>query len=326
MQRGVAGKRMAGKRAAGKRPWAKRANSSLKLHTDESTGLRGQLIGMAQGKSADGRPAPGLVIVPGTSGAMPKGGFAAISASEQAACEQRALVVEAPAGSIVLWDEAAVHANAGDGHELPTTSTATVTLATALANPASVHALVNTHGYCVVTGILDPTECAAMVRAAQEAVRASCARPGAPFKGAGGNGLWKHYGVSTHELLRPFHVHPNALALWRGLLGTEHICFSPDALAFMTERNADGGHDIGRPTRVTLIQCFGRAHEQLPQTGAKKLEYYRRGGSCNHPPCKLSRGGSGRHYSDRDGDWRAQTPTFGRDEEVDRRFIAALGP
>lgn len=311
---------------AGKLSFARRAKSTLKLHTDEPTGMRGQLIAMDQGKTAGGRPAPGLVIVPGTTNAMPKGGFAAISANKQAECEQRACVVEAPAGSIVLWDEASVHGNAGDKHELPTTATATVTLAAALSDPASVHALVKTHGYCVVTGILDATECAAMVMAAQEAVRASCVRPGAAFKGPGGTGLWKTNGVTTHELLRPFHVHPNAMALWRALLGTEEICLSPDALAFMAERNADGGHDIDRPIRVTLIQCFGRAAEQLPRIGAKKLEYYRRGGSCNHPPCKLSRGGSGRHYSDRHRDWRAQTPTFGKDQEVDRRFIAALGP
>ena len=301
-------------------------DSSLKLHRDTPTGLRGQLIAMDQGKTADGRASAGLVIVPGTAQPVPAGGFSPIKAEEQAGFEPRARVVEAPAGSFIFWDESAVHSNAGPDHALPTVGEATVPLAEALLDPDRVRAFVHEHGYCVVTGLLAPHECAAMIEAAKTAIRASCAREGAGFKGAGGNGLWKHYGVSTHEDLRPFSVHPNVVALWRGVLGAEQICFSPDALAFMAERNETGGHDVDRPTRVTQILCYGRASDQLVGTGAKKLAYYRQGGSCNHPPCVLSKGGSGRHYSDRLNEWRAQVPTFGKDPAVDARFIELLGP
>lgn len=322
----------AGKKAGGRRKkqglkgFQALLDSSLKLHRDTPTGWRGQLIAMDQGKTVDGRASAGLVIVPGTAQPVPAGGFAPIGADERADCEFKARVVEASAGSFIFWDESAVHSNAGPDHALPTVGEATLPLAEALLDPGRVRAFVHEHGYCVVTGLLGPEECAAMIEAAKTAVRASCARQGAAFKGAGGNGLWKHYGVSTHELLRPFSVHPNVIALWQGVLGVEQICFSPDALAFMAARNEGGGHDIDRPTRVTQILCYGRAADQRAGTGAKKLAYYRQGGSCNHPPCALSKGGSGRHYSDRNNEWTAQVPTFGKDPEVDARFIALLGP
>lgn len=301
-------------------------DSSLKLHRDPATGVRGQLAAMDQGKTADGRPAPGLVIVPGTAQPVPGGKFVPIGHEEQAVLEPRARVVAAPAGSFIVWDESAVHGNAGPDHALQTVASPTLPLAEALASPGRVRAFVQEHGYCVVTGVLAPHECAAMIEAAKTAVRASCAREGAAFKGPGGNGLWKHNGVSTHEDLRPFLVHPNVVALWRGVLGAEQICFSPDALAFMAERNETGGHDVDRPTRVTQILCYGRASDQLVGTGAKKLAYYRQGGSCNHPPCVLSKGGSGRHYSDRLNEWTAQVPTFGKNPGVDARFVELLGP
>ena len=301
-------------------------DSSLKLHRDPATGLRGQLIAIDQGKTADGRAAAGLVIVPGTAQAVPANGFAPIKAKEQAVLESRARVIEASAGSFIFWDESTVHSNAGPDHALQTVGEATLPLAEALLDPGRVRTFVHERGYCVVTGLLGPEECAAMIEAAKTAVRASCAHEGAAFKGPGGNGLWKHNGVSTHEDLRPFSVHPNVVALWRGVLGAEQICFSPDALAFMAERNETGGHDVDRPTRVTQILCYGRASDQLVGTGAKKLAYYRQGGSCNHPPCVLSKGGSGRHYSDRLNEWTAQVPTFGKDPGVDARFIELLGP
>jgi hypothetical protein len=279
-----------------------------------------------QGATPDGTRCPGLVVVPGTSQSAPAGGFTAITGPELEGCEESARVIEAPPGSITFWNETGVHGNAGAKHTLGTESTATVTLAVALTDPARVLAFVGDLGYCVVTGVLSPSECAAMVDAAKGAVKKSrVGGPGAKFKGPGGCGLWKHWGVSTNENLREYSVHPNVVALWRAVLGTEDICFSPDAIAFVAPIGPNGGHEVDTPSRVTQILCYGVAAQQKAGTGAKKLEYYKRGGSCNHPPCSFSKGGSGRHYSDR-GEWVAQVPTFGRNLEVDAQFEALLGP
>ncbi len=279
---------------------------------------------------------PGLVVVPPCmtkdNTGSEAGKFKPLTDDQVAAYSHDAHRVAAPAGSLVLWRRDAVHGNAGHGNTLPTYKAPVyLTFDDVLATPSRAHDCVEQHGTCVMTGVLSPEEAAAFVAAQIEAISACRTRPddlGVKPKGPAGCGLWKSYGPSNHEAIQPFMVHPNVIAVWAAILGTDDICFSPDALAFSMDPAT--GYDPTRPVRATLIQCFGRSSDQKPGTGARKLARMMAGKSCNHQPTECTNGGGGDHMSNRlvlrpDGslskDWKPIRPAT-----VDPRVIKYLGP
>lgn len=314
--------------------YVKAAGSSLKLHTDRPGDLRGQVLGLAQG--VGGRP--GLVVshVAGVERAHPPHkDFSTLSGEEYKVYGPAARAVGAAAGSLVVWRDTVVHGNCGDGHTLPVVEgVAEVSCAEAAFDPARVHALVGEHGYCVITEVLSEAEAKRLTAGCVEAVKASRRDAGNGFKGPRGSSLWKMYGVSTHAAVRWVSVHANVLMVWSALIfgdasRVDELCMSPDALAFSAR---DGGRydAIERPTRATVLLCYGDRSQQEVGTGARKLAWYMSGGTCNHPPTRFSKGGRGSHMSNggpAEKRWVAQRPAA-LDETtiVDECFVYLLGP
>lgn len=317
--------------------------ASLGLHIDEAHdaacefgGIRGQVNAMPQGY--DGMP--GLVVSSGGSTVSPLPAGKSFGNIDDAAYPtQNPMAVAAKAGSVTFWTGNGVHANCKQGHTLSPLFDAELSFTDALANPHKIRANLRDFGACVVTDVLAPEECARFKRACVTAIEASRQDPENSFKGFGGSSLPKMYGISTNEALRFLSVHPRILALWAVVLFDDPsrgdaLCTSPDAIAVSAIDNGKGDLDATL-TRATMIMCYGKAEDQQPGEGARKLDHYRNGGTCNHPPCKFTNGGKGGHYSNGGGGppgpdntwrWVPQVPTWGADPKVDADFVHLLGP
>lgn len=315
-------------------------NASLKAHVDESDakelfgGIRGQLLGrLWQGKEPlNDTGLPGLVV------ALPGGPVAEFTGKKTFGSlvnysGHRFVAVQAPPGSMVLWRGDGLHANAKKNHKLAVLDLehTEVSLDSALANTELVLEKLRTFNVCVVTGVLDDPD--SLTHACVEAVLASRPHDDVKFKGSIGSSLCKQYGISTHEGLREFAVNCNVLALWSALLfggdpsRGDELCYSPDSIAFCSK--GDGCGDLhANVTRSAMIMCYGDGANQVSGEGARKLAYYKVGGTCNHPPNKFTKGGSGCHYSNGgplENRWKEQMPTWGKNPEVDARFVKLLG-
>jgi hypothetical protein len=282
------------------RAFLKTACTTLSLHvdSDKNTELRGQLLATSTIPSGSA----GFVIVPGQFGPTAAGFSKSLDPHKIPGYVKEARRVPAPAGSFIFWHPNAVHANCGHGNKLTAMDPRpiTITLDEAEVNPDVIHDIVESYGVCVVTGLLTQKESKELVNDAANAVLESRTDPYARgVKPMGFNGcmLAKSYGISVNPLLMNWMVHVNVIALWEAVLGTPDICFSPDALAIALDPDAD--YDPHHPTRVALILCFGRNQDQVPGTGAKKLDRILHGKQCNHPPTGCEPGGGGDHMSNR---------------------------
>ena len=278
----------------------KAACTSLVPHVDSDmqTYRRGQLLAIPTERQGSA----GFVIVPKTFGPSATKFSKGLSPEKIPAYVRGARRVPAPAGSYILWHPRAVHANCGHGNTLPAMDPGpiTVTLKDALTNPDAIHAIVDECGVCVVTGILSQKECDKLVNDAANALLESRTDPharGVKPKGFSGCSLVKNFGISVNPAVMRWMVHSNVRDLWTALLGTPDICFSPDALA--VSLNPDLEYNPHHPTRVALILCYGRNKDQVPGTGAKKLDRILNGKQCNHNPVQCIPGGGGDHMSNR---------------------------
>lgn len=315
----------AGKLPGKQKDYQNMVKSSLRLHVDrcasEYFGVRGQLVGIAQGTTNDGLRSGGLVVAENRK-AVTDSGLTKLSDEETDRAIGSARVVTAPGGSVILWADDQVHGNAGFGTTVPATGdgTTTMPLDEAIADPAKVIRCLDESGYVVVPGVLTEEERVQFVDDAVKAVMASVANVGpdgqknhfTPIMGFRASALAKMYGIPCNHNVIPWHMHPNVIALFRAmykfLYGSdgEQVCFSLDALAFQPGPNGD----LTKPTRATLINTYGPAMFQKTGTGKKKLAYIKEGGTCNHSPTEFEKGGRGNHYSNKGGLWKPQKPDF----------------
>lgn len=114
------------------------------------------------------------------------------------------------------------------------------------------------------------------------------------------------------------------------MLGTEDICFSPDALAMSLSQEHEYSPD--HPDRCAMILCFGRSRDQPIGTGARKLALIEAGKQMNHNPTRCIYGGGGDHYSNR-AEYRPESGRFEKpwtphvsEVPVSARVIKFLGP
>ena len=325
----------AGKLPRKQKDFKKSAKTSLGLHVDRSaeeySGVRGQLVGIAQGTTNDGLRSGGLVVAENRK-AVTNRGLTELSDKEKECAIDSAEVVTAPGGSFILWADDLVHSNAGFGTTLPATGdgTTTMPLDEAIADPAKVIRCLGESGYIVVTDVLTEEERVQFVNDAVKAVMASVTNvdpdgqkdPFTPIRGFGGSSLAKMYGISCSHHMIPWHMHGKVIALFRAMYG-EEVCFSLDALAFQPGPNGD----LTKPTRATVINTYGPARFQKTGTGKKKLAYIEEGGTCNHSPTEFEKGGRGNHYSNKGGLWKPQKPDFTKlSTETRKKLEKFLGP
>ena len=304
----------------------KLSKSSLPLHTDyhEVKGIddiddipgnlvQSQLVLTQSEKKGD----PGFVCVKGIPCVDCPTDYSPLSVERLRIFGPYAKMVPAPAGAVILWLGTTIHANCKAGHTLQMHEKSDLThISMKNATREQIVTSLNTAGYCVIVDVINQETIDEYIGGMTSDILSAQVVEGASPKGQAGCAIWKGLGLPCTQNAQVRRLTPAVHEIFQMIYGTPELTVSADSFAAQYA-SVDGNYVVSPETILRAVQfiCWAPAALLDEKTAKAKIKSFEKGQSSCHNPLKVQGTVSGRHMSDRHGQW-ATVPFQGTLQET----------